>query len=234
MNYDNNNIKKLRESFISERILLWSGTLSSLYYFVINIFVPFKYEGYDVVTQTVSELSAIGSPTKTLWELLCIPYLILIIAFGLGILKIAGQNKNLKLVGKFILLNGIVSLGWRYAPMHMREVIAAGGGNYSDTMHIALSMVTVLLMLLALGFGAFAFGKYFRIYSIVTILLLLIFGIMTAIEAPAINTGQPTPMIGIWERINIGVYFIWLIVLSAETLRKLPKTEMTGSTISIQ
>ena len=46
--------------------------------------------------------------------------------------------------------------------MHQREVLAAGGGTLSDTMHVVLGGVTVFLMFLAIGFGATAFGKRFR------------------------------------------------------------------------
>jgi hypothetical protein len=67
---------------------------------------------------------------------------------------------------------GALGLVWPFAPMHLRETLAAGGGSLTDTMHIALASVTVGLMLLAIGFGAAAFGKPFRLYSITTLLIL--------------------------------------------------------------
>ena len=60
--------------------------------------------------------------------------------------------------------------------MHLRETLAAGGGTVSDTMHLVLASVTVLLMLLAIAFGAAAFGRPFRLYSIVTLVILETFG----------------------------------------------------------
>src|SRR6185295_3072666 len=42
------------------KALLACGIISSLWYFVINVFVPMMYDGYSTVTLTVSELSAIG------------------------------------------------------------------------------------------------------------------------------------------------------------------------------
>ena len=74
-------------------------------------------------------------------------------------------------------------------------------------------------MLLAIGFGTIAFGKWFRIYSIITILILLLFGILTAVDAPRVQANLPTPMAGIWERINIGVFLLWVSVLSLVLLR---------------
>jgi hypothetical protein len=80
-------------------------------------------------------------------------------------------------------------------------------------------MVTVLLMLLAIGFGAAAFGKRFRLYSIATIALLVVFGALTGLQAPRIAANLPTPLVGIWERINIGVFLLWVMALAIALLR---------------
>ena len=55
--------------------------------------------------------------------------------------------------------------------MHQRAVLAAGGGTLTDTLHIVWSVVTVLLMMLAIGVAAAASGKRFRLYSIATIVI---------------------------------------------------------------
>jgi hypothetical protein len=56
-------------------------------------------------------------------------------------------------------------LAWSglFAPMHLR------GAEFTltDAMHIVLGAVTVLLMLLAVGLGAVALGKWFRLYSVI-------------------------------------------------------------------
>jgi hypothetical protein len=74
-------------------------------------------------------------------------------------------------------------------------------------------------MLLAIGFGAAAFGKRFRLYSIATIALLLVFGALTGLEAPRIAANLPTPWVGVWERINIGVFLLWVVALAIALLR---------------
>jgi hypothetical protein len=98
--------------------------------------------------------------------------------------------------------------------MHLREALAAGGGTLSDTMHIVLASVAVLLMLLAIGFGAAAFGKRFRLYSLATLVVLVAFGVLTFLDAPGIAANLPTPWIGVWERINIGAFLLWVVVLA--------------------
>jgi len=194
------------------KFLLTCGILSSLLYIAMNIFIPMLYEGYSSVTQTVSELSSIGAPTRSLWFLLGIIYTLLVAAFGWGILQSAGKNRALRIEGILMIIFGVTGLAW--SPMHQREVIAAGGGTFTDTWHIVMTVVTLILMTLMIVFGAAAFGKRFRLYSMASIFLFIVFGILIGVEAPGISTNQPTPMIGVWERLNIGVYMLWVIVLA--------------------
>jgi len=98
-------------------------------------------------------------------------------------------------------------------------VLAAGGGTLSDTLHQVLAAVTVFLMFLAIGFSATAFGKRFRLYSIVTIVVLLTFGGLTFLEAPRLQANLPTPWIGLWERINISVFLLWVVILAVALWR---------------
>lgn len=204
---------------VIKRTLLICGILSSLLYVLMNIFVPLQWPEYSSASQTVSELSAIGAPTRALWIPLGLVYALLLVAFGWGVRKSGDGSKRLRIVGILIILDGVVSLLWPLAPMHLREVLAQGGGSFSDTMHLTLAMFTVLLMLSAIGFGAAAFGNTFRIYSIVTMFSLLVFGALTSLEAPLVEKNQPTPMIGVWERINIGVFLLWTVVLAIFLLR---------------
>ena len=126
----------------------------------------------------------------------------------------AGANRRLRIVGLLILAYGSLGLVWPFAPMHLREVLAAGGGTVSDTMHLVLAGATVVLMLVALGVGAAALGSRFRAYSLVSLVILGVCGALTFAEAPQVAVNGPTPWIGLWERINLGVFLVWVIVLA--------------------
>ena len=89
----------------------------------------------------------------------------------------------------------------------------------SDTAHVVLGGITVVLMFLAIGFGATAFGKRFRLYSVASIVVLLAFGVLTFLEAPRFQADLPTPWIGLWERINISVFLLWVVVVATVLLR---------------
>ena len=202
---------------MGRKFLLFCGVLASLLYIAMNLFIPPLYEGYNWVTQTVSELSAVDAPTRPLWFVLGIIYTLLVAAFGWGIFKSAGEQRSLRIVGILMFLSGVLGLTW--SPMHQREVLAADGGTFTDTWHLVMSAVTVLLMFLSIGFGAAAFGKGFRFYSIATIIVFIVFGVLTFVEAPNVDKNGPTPYIGLWERINIAAFMVWMLVFSAILLR---------------
>ncbi len=204
------------------KILLYCGILSSLWYVAINIIVPLQDSSYNIASQTVSELSAINAPTRMLWIILCFFYTLLMIAFGCGIWLSADGNKKLRFVAVVIILDAVFGSFW--PPMHQRGTVVTLTGTLTDTLHIVWTTVHGALMLLMIGFGAAALGKGFRIYSAATIVVFLVFGILTGIESPGLQANKPTPHIGIWERVNIWAYMMWVIVFAIVLLRK----ERTG------
>ena len=223
--------RKISEKLFLTRLLLFCGILSSVYYVGINIFVTMQYEGYNAASQTVSELSAIGAPTRELWVWLVLVYSALVIAFGWGVRRSAGGKRSLRIAGTLIITYAAIGILW--PPMHQREVIAAGGGTLTDTLHIAFTLVTVPLMLIIIWLGGKAFGKWFRIYSILTITVQLVFGILTGLDSPRLEAGEPTPLIGVWERIRIAAYMAWVVVLAIMLLQKKEVQKSVESTDKI-
>ena len=102
-----------------QKALLLSGLASSLVYAAVNVAVPMTWDEYSIANQTVSELSAIGAPTRALWIGLIVPYIVLFAAFGWGVLKSAGANRWLRIAGLLILVYSVFNLYW--PPMHRRE-----------------------------------------------------------------------------------------------------------------
>jgi hypothetical protein len=211
-----------------QQALLLCGIVSSLLYVVMCIVTAMRWPGYHSASQTVSELSAIGAPTRAFWVPLGVIYTTLVIAFGLGVRASADRSRSLRTAAVLIAVYGALGVVWPFAPMHLRDVLAAGGGTMSDTLHLALGMITVLLMLLAIGFAAAAFGREFRLYSIMTIAILLIFGALTGLDAPSVGMNRPTPWVGIWERINIGAFLLWIAVLAVVLFQRSGHSRQRG------
>jgi hypothetical protein len=205
------------------RTFLACGVLSSLLYGAMTALIPLLSDGYSHAAHTISELSAVGAPTRMAWAIPGVVYTVLIMAFGWGVMRSAARNPTLRRVGVLVVVYGSLGLVWPFAPMHQREVLAAGGGTFSDTLHLTIAAVTVVLMLVAIGIGAAALGARFRVYSLVSLLTLLVFGVLTFRDAPAVEANLPTPWIGVWERINVGVFLLWVIVLAVALWPGVPR-----------
>src|SRR5678815_2829850 len=156
------------------KFLLICGVLSSLLYVVANVVTAMQYPGYNTSSQTVSELSAIDTPTRSLWVLLMAAYSLLVIAFAIGVWRAASNNRRLQVVAALLIADAVIGFFW--PPMHQREVLAAGGGTLTDTLHIVFTLITIPLLIMIIVFGGVAFGKSFLFYSIATLVVLIFFG----------------------------------------------------------
>ncbi len=198
---------------------LFGGILASVLYLAMCLLI--RYEGYDPISQVPSELTAIGAPTRDLWFWLGLLYTALAFGFAWGVRTAAGASHPLRMVGRSLLVLALLGFVWPFAPMHQREVLAAGGGDFGDTLHQVLGVGTALLFLLTLGFGAAAFGKWFRLYTLATLAICFVTGALVGLNAPRLAANLPTPLVGLWERITIAAYMIWVVVLAVMLIRRL-------------
>lgn len=198
------------------KIMLICGILSSLLYIATDVLAATLWEDYSPVSQTVSELIAINAPTRPLVVPLFVAYSLLVYAFGLGAWRSSGRNRALRFTGGLLIGKEILGLVVTiFFPIHLRGV----EGTSVDTMHGILTGVGVLFILLAIGFGATPFGPRFRLYSIVTIVMLVVFGLLTGVDAPRIGADQSTPWMGVFERVAISGFLIWVMALAITLLR---------------
>jgi hypothetical protein len=197
------------------KVLLICGVVASLLYVGTDILGALSWEGYSYTAQTISELSAIGAPSRPLVVPLFFTQSLLLIAFGLGVWGAAGRKRALRVTGGLLIGFGLVCLTGPFAPMNLR----GAEKTLSDTLHIVGTMVDVLFIVLILGFGANAFGKRFRLYSIATLLGLLVFGALAGMDGPRVAANLPTPWVGVNERICNYLYWLWQLVLAIVVLR---------------
>ena len=203
---------------MARKLLLVCGILAALLYVAMNALVPLLWPGFSVWSQTISELSAIDAPTRSLWVALGAIYGVLLMAFGYGVRSCDRRSRPLRIAGALIIADGVFCLFW--PPMHQRAVLAAGGATLTDTLHIAWTMVSGMLMMLSIGCAAAAFDKRFRAFAVATIVLLVAFGALTGTYAASVQANLPTPWLGVWERVDAGLLMLWLIVLAVALLRR--------------
>ena len=134
-----------------------------------------------------------------------------------GVWGSAGRKRALRVVAGLLIGKEVLGfVATLFAPIHLRGV----EGTLTDTMHAIVTGVGVLLLMFpAIGFGATAFGRRFRLYSIGTMIIFIVFGTLAGLDGPRLAANLPTPWMGVWERINIFGYMLWIIVLAVILLR---------------
>jgi hypothetical protein len=178
-----------------------------------DLVAALAYDGYSYRDQAISELSAVDAPTRTFWVVAGFAWQAVMFVFAWGLLRAAGSSRRLQIVGYVVLAMAFQGFIWFIAPMHQREVLAADGGDWRDTLHLALGAVSSVLALIAIIAGAWVFGRLFRWYSFATLAAFFVFGALMGIDGGKIAENEATPWFGIYERANIFAWMLWLAVL---------------------
>jgi hypothetical membrane protein len=200
---------------MAQRVLLICGILSSVLYALSDLLAGLRWEGYSFRDQTISELGAIGAPSRPLFTVLLLIVYGLMVAFGIGIWKAAGGNRRLQIVGGLLFALGIMALTvGQFAAMRLRDVEQ----GFAGTLHLVEGMVAMLMTFAAMGIAATTLGARFRLYTIAMIVLALGFGVWAALEVPRIEQGMATPWVGVKERIFWYGYQSWFIGLALRLL----------------
>ena len=203
------------------KILLGCGIASSVLYVASDILVSWWDPGYSYRDQSFSELLAPGSPTRPLvLVLLAIPYGVLVAAFGAGVWASVGPRRAGRITAALLVGYAVLgAVGGVYLSAPTREVLEAGEETWRNTLHLPATAVSVLSILLAMGFGATLLGRRFRYFSYAMILAILVFGVWAGLQAGRVAANQPTPWLGIVERANVYAIMLWVAMLSIGLLR---------------
>src|SRR5215203_5733951 len=211
---------------MKRKILLGCGIVSSVWYVITDVIATLRYPGYRYTEQEFSELLAVGSPVRPLMIALNgIPYGLLVAAFAVGVWQTAGQKRAGRITAAMLVayaLTGMVT--GVFFPMDRREVLATGERTLHNAIHGPGTAVMSLFFVLAVGFGATLQGRRFRYYSYATIAIVAAFGVLTSLQIGKMEANQPTPWMGIYERISIYAIMLWVAVLAIGLLRA-PKSE---------
>jgi hypothetical membrane protein len=199
------------------RILLVCGLLSPFLYALADAWAGMRWDGYSFRDQTISELGAIGAPSRPLFSTLLIIVYLLLVAFGVGVWTSAAGNRRLRLTGGLLVGLGVLALTvGLFVPMRLRGTEQ----GLTGALHLIEGALAMLLLLVAMGLAARALGQRFRRYTIVTIALIVGFGAWSATAGPRIAAGLDTPWVGVHERIFWYSYQLWFIVLAFVLLRQ--------------
>lgn len=197
------------------KVLLLCGIIAPLLKIGTDVLAGTVWEGYDFTSRSISDLSAIGAPTR----LLVVPFDLtadaLLVVFAFGVWALADRNRSLRVTAGMIFGNAAFLLIGGFFPFHLDEDLSAS----ANTVNTIVIGVSVLFLLLAIGFGAAAFRNWFRFFSIGIFLIFLVEDVWATRHTPFVLGGQRGPLVGVQERTMLFSYLIWLVVLAIVLLR---------------
>src|SRR5256885_11150091 len=117
--------------------LLACGVLASLVYLATDILGGLHYPGYSFQSQAISELAAIGAPSKGLVDALFSIYDLLALLFGIAVFREGRCNRALRVTGGLLIAWIVAGAGFTIFPMHQRDVTTLA----SDAPHIVTAVV---------------------------------------------------------------------------------------------
>ncbi|MBT2568659.1 DUF998 domain-containing protein [Arthrobacter sp. ISL-85] len=201
--------------------LLAAGPQSSLLYVVFTDGIAAsQWAGYRRTGQMVSELFAVGSPGYQVLAPFTWLYTVLFTAFGVGVWTSVRGNRALRIAAGLLTAYGLWNIMGALFPLRL-------GDDTSVPMHIVATNIQLALMVAAMCFAAAGFHGRMRVYSIVSLAMSALMGMVAFMAAPG-----PNLVLGVGERISIGAFLLWVAVL-ATVLWKRPalgkRTTAAGS-----
>lgn len=209
-------ISRSRRGSAANKFLLMAGIAAVAVYTIGDVLSGLLYSGYSFRNQAISELNAFGSPVRALMVTVILIHGALLLALGIGIVRVAEQ-KSLRWIGWLLVAEFFVVGLWNHTIWAMSSRDMETGFN--DTMHITLTSVFSLFVVAMMVLSAVAYRGRFRPYALFTMLVISVFGMASVFAMRGLEQND-TPWAGAFERINAYAYFAWLIVLSVTVMRR--------------
>lgn len=204
-----------------QQALLCCGILAPLLYIGMDRLAGQLTRGYDFVSQSMSELSAVGSPTRFLVLSLNIVGAALMIAFGIGVWRLTGQGLLPRITASLVMGQAVAGLTMAlfFAPRYGERPAAASVG-------VIIGAIGVVMLTGAIGFGAAAFSGWFRALSIG---ILAAYVILAALRFALPQADASVSLVGVQERTMLYAFLLWVLVLAVYCLISGKGASLTGS-----
>lgn len=208
-------VKTMSSQIFVLKILLSCGILAALFNIGKDVLAGMLLKGYSLTAQSMSELSATGSPTRPLSLSFTVLASIFMMAFSVGVWKAVGATTLLHIVAGFILGNAFFGLiATLFFPNRF------GVQPEFGTPGVLLMFLSVLCFVLAMVFGAIALGGWMRILSITIPAAYILLAILRLITASSATSGADA-LIGIQERTMGYSFLVWVLCLAIHLLSQL-------------
>ena len=205
---------------MKQRVLIVAGVLGPIIYILNVILGGIITPEYSHIKNAVSELTQRGAPNIVVLSALFVFSAILILLFGIAIMmRFKSQSRRVYAGGVMILVYGIFAA--LLASIFPQDPIG-GESTLPGTIHLVLAGLTAfvimgLILLIGLGMDQRTGWDHFKLYSIITVILVFVFGASTPILIM-----NKIELLGLFERLTQLAYLQWFVVFAAYLLQQDP------------
>lgn len=198
---------------MTKHLFWFSGITGVIVYFFATIYGGVLFTNYSHLTQHISELLGSHATTRTLLNPLYLLYNLLLITFAFGVYK-QWDNRKTKLGAVSLVITGLASILMWWFPVDTRGYPLTRQGE----IHIILAALESFSTLIATFFIGFGLRKNEYLLSKIS----FITGFLILITGPlaGITTVMNSPFLGLFERITIGIFHLWILIFSISMARK--------------
>ena len=195
------------------QVMLFCGVLAPLFYLATDRLAGRLLDGYSFAAQSMSELSAAGSPTRSLVVSLNLVAALLMIAFGVGVWRAGDQAILPHITSGLLIANAALGLiATLFFPT--RFGLRPGFGSPG----VIIMFLGVVCFVLAMLFGAAALGGWIRVLSIAIPASYVVLAILRFATAASPSKGQAASLIGAQERTMVYSFLSWVMALAVHFL----------------
>jgi hypothetical protein len=198
------------------KLLIYCGLAAPvLYVFTAIIGAALRPDDYSHIVNAVSELLSNGAPNKAILDVVFNIYNALLLVFAIGAFSALRNSPSLSRFAMGILVAiQVLSFSWGFFPMDPLGAEATFAGTMHNVLGGVVAMATIVMpLLMGLGLRRLDDFNRYAVYSFISSAIIFVSGLTGVILA-----GQGVHLFGLFERITIGTYEVWIFVTALRLL----------------
>jgi len=198
------------------KVLIYCGIAAPVLYVATAIIGAALRPDYSHIVNAISELLSNGAPNKAVLDIVFNIYNALLLAFAIGAFLVLKNSPRISRVAMGILIGiQVLSFSWGFFPMDPLGAEATFAGTMHNVLGGIVAFATIIMPLLTgLGFRYTDDFKRYATFSFIASAIIFVSGLTGVILA-----GQGYLVFGLFERITIGTYEVWIFVTALNLLK---------------
>lgn len=202
------------EKTLLRKLLIYCGIAAPILYVATAIVGAALRPDYSHIVNAISELLSNGAPNKAVLDIVFNIYNALLLAFAIGAFSALKASPRISRVAIGILIGiQVLSFSWGFFPMDPLGAEATFAGTMHNVLGGVVALATIIMPLL-IGLGFRSDFKRYSAFSFIASAIIFVSGLTGVILA-----GQGYLVFGLFERITIGTYEVWIFITAVNLLK---------------